>query len=47
MSRVVKRPEVRRAEILETARQFFFHKGYDETSIQDIIDIVGLPIRQS
>jgi AcrR family transcriptional regulator len=38
MSRVVKRPEVRKAEILETARHFFFHKGYDETSIQDIID---------
>ena len=37
MGRVVKRPEVRKREILETARQFFFQKGYDETSIQDII----------
>jgi len=42
MSRVVKRPEVRKREILDTARQFFFHKGYDETSIQDIIDTLSI-----
>ena len=42
MPRVVKDAEVRRNEILDVAQRFFFVKGYDETSIQEIIDAVGI-----
>jgi len=38
MSRIVKKPEVRKNEILDAARKFFFQKGYEQTTIQDIID---------
>ena len=38
MKRQVKRPEIRKNEILDTAQKFFFQKGYEQTSIQDIID---------
>lgn len=36
MSRVIKDPEVRKQEILETAMKLFHEKGYDATSIADI-----------
>lgn len=42
MTRVVKGREVRKKEILETARQFFFEHGYEETTIQEIIDALGI-----
>ena len=42
MARVVKDAEERRAEILDAAQGFFYTKGYDETSIQDIIDAVQI-----
>lgn len=36
MSRVLKDPEVRKQEILDTAMKLFHEKGYDATSIADI-----------
>lgn len=36
MSRVLKAPEVRKQEILDTAMQLFHDNGYDATSIGDI-----------
>jgi AcrR family transcriptional regulator len=42
MTRQVKKPEVRKNEILDTAQKFFFQKGYEQTSIQDIIDDLGI-----
>lgn len=38
MTREVKKPEIRKKEILDTAQKFFYQKGYEQTSIQDIID---------
>jgi AcrR family transcriptional regulator len=42
MTREVKKPEIRKNEILATAQRFFFRKGFDSTSIQDIIDDLGI-----
>ncbi len=42
MTREVKKPEVRKNEILATAQRFFFEKGFESTSIQDIIDKLGI-----
>ncbi len=42
MTREVKKPEVRRHEILDAAQDFFFQKGYENTTIQDIIDKLGI-----
>ncbi|TEU01554.1 MAG: TetR/AcrR family transcriptional regulator [Candidatus Stahlbacteria bacterium] len=42
MTREVKKPEVRKNEILDAARKFFFQKGYDQTTIQDIIDELSI-----
>jgi AcrR family transcriptional regulator len=42
MTREVKKPEIRKNEILDAARKFFFQKGYEQTSIQDIIDDLGI-----
>lgn len=42
MSRIAKDAEVRQNEILDTAQQLFYSKGYRRTSIQDIIDSVGI-----
>lgn len=42
MARVVKEPEVRRSEILDAAQQMFYTRGYEQTSVQDIIDQVGI-----
>ncbi len=42
MSRTVKAPEVRRNEILDKAQELFYAKGYEQTSIRDIIDGVGI-----
>lgn len=36
MTRVLKAPEVRKQEILDTAMKLFHEKGYDATSIADI-----------
>ena len=37
MSRIVKKPEVRRREIIETARDLFRAKGYENTTTQDVM----------
>ena len=42
MTREVKKPEIRKNEIINAARKFFFQKGYEQTSIQDIIDDLGI-----
>ncbi len=42
MARIVKEPDVRRSEILDVAQQMFYTRGYEQTSIQDIIDQVGI-----
>jgi AcrR family transcriptional regulator len=42
MMRIIKDAEVRKAEILDAAEILFNTKGYDATSISDIIDQVGV-----
>ena len=42
MTREVKRPEIRKNEILDAARKFFFQKGFNQTSVQDIINELGI-----
>jgi AcrR family transcriptional regulator len=42
MKRIVKDPEERRAELIDTAEQLFLTKGYDQTSISDIAKEVPL-----
>ena len=37
MSRIVKKPEQRRREILEAARKLFKSKGYENTTVQDVM----------
>jgi AcrR family transcriptional regulator len=37
-----KEGEVRRREILVAARNLFVKKGYDHTSVNDILKIVGI-----
>lgn len=38
MTRIVKKAEIRRQEIVEAARTLFQTKGYDETSMQNVMD---------
>ncbi|MEZ4867920.1 MAG: TetR/AcrR family transcriptional regulator [Caldilineaceae bacterium] len=42
MAKIVKTHDERRAEILDRAQQLFYRQGYDQTSIQEIIDVVGI-----
>lgn len=42
MTRIIKAPDVRRNEILDVARGLFYQKGYEQTSIQDIIAEIGI-----
>lgn len=42
MVRTVKKPEVRRLEIVHAARGLFLARGYDQTSMQDVVDALGL-----
>ncbi|MCG3209855.1 MAG: hypothetical protein FOGNACKC_03482 [Anaerolineae bacterium] len=42
MARIVKNRDVRRSEILEVAQRLFYQKGYEQTSIQDIINEIGI-----
>jgi AcrR family transcriptional regulator len=42
MARIVKEPEVRRSEILDVAQRLFYRKGYEQTSVQDIITKIGI-----
>ena len=42
MSKIVKDFEERKNELLETSKKLFFSKGYEHTSVHDIIDAVGI-----
>jgi AcrR family transcriptional regulator len=42
MPRVIKHPEIRRAEILDAAFKMFVERGFDNTSLNDIIAGAGL-----
>ncbi len=42
MVRTVKSPDERRSEFITKAQELFFSKGYERTSINDIIDSVGV-----
>ena len=42
MVRVVKKAEVRRLEILEAARTLFQTQEYDKTTMQDVMDYLGI-----
>lgn len=42
MTRQVKKPDIRKNEILDTAQKFFFQKGFDQTSVQDIINELNI-----
>ncbi len=42
MPRVVKHPEIRRAELVSAAQALFFERGYDATSVEDIIRRSGV-----
>jgi AcrR family transcriptional regulator len=42
MPRVVKHPEARRSELLDCAQALFFERGYERTTISDIIDKAGV-----
>ena len=37
MGRIVKSPDVRRTELVEAAEQLFIEKGFEETSVSDIV----------
>ena len=38
----MKKGDLRRQAILDTAEELFFARGYEETSVQDILDAMGL-----
>ncbi len=42
MTRITKKPEVRKQEILDTAMELFYQNGYDKTSISDIAKKIGI-----
>ena len=42
MTRIVKKPDVRRQEIVRAARRLFQTKEYEQVTMQDVIEIVGI-----
>lgn len=42
MVRIVKKPEERRREIIETARHLFLTKEYNNTTMQDVMDVLKI-----
>ena len=42
MTRIVKDPEDRRNEILDAAKELFEKKGYDKTTVNDILEKIGI-----
>ena len=42
MKRIVKDPEERRKELIDTAEQLFITNGYDQTAVSDIVKEVNL-----
>ncbi len=42
MARISKQPEERRQELVEAAQRLFMEKGYEQTSVSDIVKQVGV-----
>ncbi|MCB0185753.1 MAG: TetR/AcrR family transcriptional regulator, partial [Caldilineaceae bacterium] len=42
MARTVKDHDSRRREILDAAQAMFYQKGYEQTSVQDLLNAVGI-----
>lgn len=42
MTRIVKAPDERRSELIACARKHFYSKGYENTSVRDIVDEAGV-----
>src|SRR5215475_375040 len=42
MTRVIKKADERRAEILDAAQRLFMSRGYDATTVNDLITVVGI-----
>ncbi|MHB8065721.1 MAG: TetR/AcrR family transcriptional regulator [Ruminiclostridium sp.] len=42
MKRIIKTPDIRKKEIIETAEKLFLEKGYPETTIEDILKAANL-----
>ena len=42
MTRIAKAPDERRSELITTAQQLFYTKGYERTSVSDIVKAVGV-----
>ena len=42
MIRIVKAPDERRSELIACAQKLFYSKGYESTSVRDIVDEVGV-----
>ena len=42
MARIVKKPEERRREIIEAARDFFNERGHERVTMQDIMERLGI-----
>jgi len=42
MTRVIKKADERRAEILDAAQRLFMSRGYDATTVYDLITVVGI-----
>lgn len=42
MTRTVKAPDERRSELITAAQQLFYTKGYENTSVSDIVKAVGV-----
>jgi AcrR family transcriptional regulator len=42
MTRITKDPDVRRRELITCAQNLFYTKGYESTSVRDIVDEVGV-----
>ena len=42
MSRIIKDPEERRKELIDTAERLFIAEGYDQTAISDIVKEVNV-----
>lgn len=42
MTRITKAPDERRMELFNAAQALFFTKGYEKTSVKDIVKQVGV-----
>jgi AcrR family transcriptional regulator len=42
MPRIIKQPEIRKMEIIDMAQNLFYLKGYDKTSVNEIIEKLGI-----